>query len=166
MYVMSRQPVMVRRRRRTLGATTPGGAGGSWDPTFADKLSQGISDWWKNTPVESTYAPGFLDQPDPNSSFTDYLLNAATGKATNAQITYAASDCVRQIQNMRRLAAANPGSVVAPPVGAEAGCLQTAKAASGGSADDLLANLTTPSTITNWAWIAALGVLGAIVLLR
>jgi len=109
--------------------------------------------------------------PGTNATYTA-LMNAATGAATNAQIDYAASDCVQQIQNMRALAAANPGSVTPPPPNAEAGCLTTATAAAGPSAETNVQNLLSgvlpfgSSDISTWAWIALAGIAGIIALTR
>lgn len=107
----------------------------------------------------------------PGSSTNDYLMNAATGKPTQAQLDYNAQQYINAAAQMRQQLISQgvtPPAVLDPAtVAAQAKADQAAYAKSiGGTADQLLANVITPSSISNWAWFAIAGVIGVIVFLK
>lgn len=118
-------------------------------------------------PPAAPAAPGSAPTPPadsgtslfiPNSSVSDILMNAITGKPTAAQIyTNTGSpyqDCVNAIQHMRQI---SPSTV---PAGAEAKCSTDLNAyvkLIGGTAEQ-----QAPTTL--WAWAILLGVVGGVYL--
>lgn len=188
MYVMPLQPAMVRRRRRTLGSGPTAGDSSFW--SWGSATDYGSPAWyWAQAVQGGTTAANVIGLPVPvipaapattvsqdnsgidipGSSFTDYLMNAATGHPTDSQIAYNTQTCVQAIQNMRNVLAAQgkPG----PPVGAENQCTTDQQAYTkmiGGTANDLLANLKLPSpdAIQNWALLGLAGVIGLVIFLR
>jgi hypothetical protein len=103
----------------------------------------------------------------PGSSATDVLLNALTGKATTTQIQSNIDSCVASIQRMRQLAAANPGTVAAPPAGAEQQCAtdQASFMANAVSPSNVLQNiLPSPGMSTAlWVLLGIGGVIGLVI---
>lgn len=86
------------------------------------------------------------------------LLNAATGRPTDAQIAANTNQCVAAIQQMRQV---NPGSI---PAGAENQCAIDQQAYTkliGGTAEDILRNLIPPPSPTQSTW--ALVILAAVI---
>lgn len=115
-------------------------------------------------PPQNAPAPAAPSDPGtsifiPNSSFTDILQNAITGKPTSAQIFSNTGspylDCVSAIGRMRQMA---PGTV---PAGAEAQCATDINAylkLIGGTADK-------QTSTTLWAWVILFGVVGTVYLM-
>lgn len=180
MYVMTSQPAMIRRRRRTLGDALPVYGSDSW---YWQNLKNWIGSAYGATqgvflppaPVASV-ATSPTDQPGldiPGSGPNDYLMNAKTGKPTQAQLDYNAQQYIDAAAQMRQQLISQgvtPPAVLDPAtVAAQAKADQAAYAKSiGGTADQLLANLKlpTPGSVSTWLWIAAAGVIGAIWILR
>lgn len=109
-------------------------------------------------PVPATPAPA------SSSSFTDFLLEAATGHPANSAIQSAVSDCVTQVQRMRTL---YPNNV---PAGAEQQCFTDVNAYRnliGGTAQDVLANvIPNPAKIGTTAVLVLAAIVGGILILR
>ena len=175
MYLAAHIPQRYTPRvRRRLGDSTAGQVASSLVP---DWLKTAFNYWtfqpnWTdpNAPfvwTPSQYAAAQASPPptQPSDSYVDLAMNALTGKATTTQIQSNIDSCVQSIQRMRQLAAANPGTVAAPPAGAEAQCTtdQASFMAAAVSPSNLLKNVIPSNTalyvvlaiaagIGLWAW--------------
>jgi len=154
MYLATRQPARVWRRRRTLGQDDTYYGEGTDFPTGSQALTKAAA-----APPESWI---------PGSSWYDYLMNAVTGHPTEAQIAYNTNSCVAAIQNM-------PGLTPEAKAMAEARCTADQVAYTkliGGTAQqalspgNLLSGILPDSGISTAAWLILASVVGLIVLTR
>jgi hypothetical protein len=143
----------VRTRRRALGDVMP-------YATAAAAAQQAVTPPWYYMlfpPAAGGYVIKSLYdllKPIPGSQKGDMVMNAVTGRPTDAQIDYNRADCVQQIQNMRA-----QGYFV--PAGAENQCASDQQGyvnLIGGTANDVLKNVI-PSSI-DWTAILTLGGIG------
>jgi hypothetical protein len=185
MYLATGQPARRARcaRRRTLGQDFYGeGTGAEYDtsdPFYWNEIKRALM--WGAPPLApgdvtptipemlNPGSPGsVIPLSNPGGGWKDYLLNAVTGHASDAQIAYNQNACVQAIQNMPGLTAEQRATAIAQCAADQQAYTKIA----GGTAQqvlspaNLLAGVLPSSDISTWAWLILGGVAGLIVFTR